>query len=148
MKHTRIVVFTLSIAVFASADDATLAHQRAAMADIRTLAMSIEAYATDHNRYPDVSAGELAKLVVPAYAANVPAADPWGTPYLYVADGENRYRFVSAGADRTFEESSRTLGTQRSRDERAGTDDPNADLVFEDGAFIQYPAALAPKPRP
>ncbi len=145
MKRALVVLFALLTAVSAFADDLTLADQKHAMAEIRTLATSIEAYATDHNRYPDVTFDELSKLISPIYILNVPMADRWGTTFLYVANGDNRYRFVSAGADRKFEETSRTLGEPQP--EKRAMDDPNADIIFEDGIFIQYPAALAPKPR-
>ncbi|MFL6248651.1 MAG: type II secretion system protein GspG [Thermoanaerobaculia bacterium] len=146
MKRTFIVLFAAITAFSAFGDDDTiLANQKVAMADIRTLATALEAYATDNNHYPDVTLDALAQLLSPTYIMHVPMTDRWGTPFLYVGDGEDRYRFVSAGADGVFEESSRALGPLQP--EKSATDDPNADIVFEDGGFIQYPAALAPKPR-
>lgn len=143
MKRTLIVLFAL-FSLSAIADELTLADQKVTMADMRALASSIEAMATDTNAYPDVSFDELEKLLSPTYIKTVPRVDAWGTPFAYVANG-SRYRFVSAGADRKFEESSQRLGPQRV--EGVAQEDPNADIIFEDGSFIQYPAALAPKPR-
>jgi type II secretory pathway pseudopilin PulG len=145
MKRTLILAVALLTSVAASGDDAMLQNQKLAMADLRTLALSIEAFATDNNHYPNATLEELKGLLSPGYVKTVPMADQWGTAYLYVADGQDRYRFVSAGADRKFEESSRTLGA--SQPENRATDDPAADIIFEDGMFIQYPSALTPKPR-
>jgi len=145
MKRALILALTLFTTVATSADDAMLADQKEAMADLRTLAISIEAFATDNNHYPDVTLDELQGLLSPVYVKTMPMSDRWGTPFLYVGDGHDRYRFVSAGADRRFEESSRILGA--SQPETRATDDPAADIIFEDGIFIKYPVALTPKPR-
>jgi hypothetical protein len=109
---------------------------RKTMADLRSLATAVEMRATDENRYPNVRFEELEALIVPTYIREVPKVDSWGTPYLYVADGEH-YRFVSAGADRRFEWGSRHL--DRTRTEATLADDSDADIIFQDGTFLQSP---------
>ena len=137
MKHTLIALFALA-AVSAFADDATVQKQKDVMKDMRWLAVSVEARATDTNEYPDVTFDELVKLIQPVYIKTAPTVDPWGTPYFYVGNGDH-YRFVSAGADGKFEEHSRVMGPT----EKDGhpTDDPNADIIFQDGTFTHYPVA-------
>src|SRR5215212_5240736 len=49
--------------------------QKRSMADIRTIATAVEAYATDHNRYPPP--GELESSVVPTYVKSLPKVDGW-----------------------------------------------------------------------
>jgi hypothetical protein len=107
------------------------------MSDLRTLAMALEARATDTNEYPNVSTEELAGLLSPTYIREVPKADSWGTPYSYVADGQH-YRFASAGADRRFEWSSRQIDLSATEPHAAASAD--ADIVFQDGQFTQFPA--------
>ena len=135
-----------SVAILDHAADAAqkdLAREEAAkypwrttMADLRTLATAVEARATDTNEYPDVAFEELEALLAPTYILEMPKVDSWGTPFLYVADGEH-YRFVSAGADRRFEWNARRL------DETIGepvfSDDLDADIIFQDGIFVQAP---------
>jgi hypothetical protein len=106
------------------------------MSDMRSLATAVEARATDENSYPIVHFDELEALLVPTYARQVPKVDSWGTPYLYIADREH-YRFVSAGADRRFEWSSRHIDLTTTESKLA--DSLDADIIFQDGTFLQSP---------
>lgn len=54
--------------------------------------------------------------------------DAWGTPLRITINPNGTYRVVSAGADRTFDETSWT---------RAATDDVAEDLVFENGKLTR-----------
>lgn len=97
------------------------------MADIRTLAVSVEARATDTNNYPMVKTlDDLARLIVPTYVRDMPRLDGWGHEYLYIGEPEH-YRFVSAGPDGKFSEAS------RNRSVKSGFGD---DLVYDDGEFL------------
>lgn len=109
---------------------------RQTMADLRTLATAVEARATDVNEYPKVSFEELEALITPTYIRSVPKVDSWGTPYLYVGTGEH-YRFVSAGADKRFEWSARHLDLTITEPKLSESLD--ADIIFQDGNFIQSP---------
>jgi len=111
---------------------------RQTMADLRTLATAVEARATDENEYPKVSFEELEALIAPTYIRTVPKVDSWGTPYLYVGTGEH-YRFVSAGADKRFEWNARHLDLTIT--EPKFPESLDADIIFQDGNFIQSPQA-------
>ena len=108
------------------------------MYDLRSLATAVEARATDTNEYPNVSFEELEALLAPTYIREVPKTDYWGTPYLFVGDGQN-YRFVSAGADRRFEWSSRQLDPTLTEPRFSKSLD--ADIIFQNGIFVQSPEA-------
>lgn len=111
---------------------------RETMADMRSLATAVEARATDLNEYAKVAFDELEALIAPTYIRTVPKVDSWGTPFLYVSDGEH-YRFVSAGADKHFEWSSRHLDLTTT--EPRFPESLDADIIFQDGNFLQSPKA-------
>jgi len=74
--------------------------------DMRSIQTAIEAYATDHQRYPDVKTmDELRPLVAPLYIMALPMHDAWGNAYR-IETTEKSYRIISAGADGKFDESS------------------------------------------
>ena len=142
MKRTPLVLIVLFAAVSAFADDLMLEQQKRTIADMRTLATAVEAYATDHNNYPKVTLAELEQLISPIYIKYVPTLDAWLSEFYYVADGGDHYRFVSAGADGKFEAASRNLGPTPSEEE--AVTDPNADIIYQDGLFIRYPEGAKP----
>jgi len=111
---------------------------RATMSDMRSLATAVEARATDEGEYPKVSFEELEAVIAPTFIRVVPKVDSWGTPYLYVGTGEH-YRFVSAGADKRFEWNARHLDLTITEPKLSESLD--ADIIFQDGTFIQSPAA-------
>lgn len=108
---------------------------RGTMADMRMLATALEARATDENEYPTVSLEELEPLLSPVYIRTMPKTDAWGTPFLYIGTGE-RYRIVSAGADKRFEWNARQMETV---EQPRVMDNLDADIIFSDGQFIQLP---------
>ena len=111
-----------------------------AMSDLRTLATCVEAYATDRNEYPKVATlDELQPVLQPTYVRTMPKVDPWGTPYSYVSDGQS-YRFASAGADKRFDWSAKHLDKSAGVEMRYVESD-DADIIFQDGNFVQAPAA-------
>lgn len=103
--------------------------------DLQVIAVAVESYATDANTYPNVTFDQLRSELAPTYILEIPAADVWGTPYFYIANAEH-YRIVSAGADRRFEAGSRQL---EEAPEPRFSDDPEADIIFQDGVFVQAP---------
>lgn len=119
-------------------EDAAKHPWKQTMADMRSLATAVEARATDVNEYPRVAFEELEPLIAPTYIRDVPKVDAWGTPFLYVGNGEH-YRFVSAGADKRFEWSSRQLDPALVEERQSESLD--ADIIFQDGNFIQSPKA-------
>jgi hypothetical protein len=109
------------------------------MGDLRTMATALEAYATDTNEYVKGSSmKELQPLLQPTYVRTLPMTDAWGTEYSYVGDGTH-YRFASAGADKHFEWRAKQLETMPEGAEPSFVDDDDADLIYQDGNFVQAP---------
>lgn len=105
------------------------AKQKRTMADMRSVATTLEAYAREKKQWPpghSVSeiAGEL---------GGVPTTDAWGTLLGYEALPGGGYVIVSGGADKQFERDSLA-----DYDERT-TIHFDCDIVFADGEFVQYP---------
>lgn len=123
-----------------AAEEARKHPWRIAMTDMRTIASALEARATDENSYPNVDFDGLSALLSPVYIRTLPETDPWGTRYLYVGNAEH-YRIVSAGADRRFEWSARQFEAVDQSTQIRLTDDPDADITFQDGIFTQAPRA-------
>lgn len=114
--------------------------QKRTMADMRSLASAIEAYAVDHNAYPSASCASGLYLVLgkplnqnsfsdltPTYIAEPPWRDGWGHPFVYGHDTDN-YNIVSLGRDR--KPNTLTCGT---------TTDFNDDIIYSNGTFVQWP---------
>jgi type II secretion system protein G len=118
--------------------------QKRTMADMRTLATAIEAYAVDNNNYV---AGTCAPglftdtgtatndtsfaALTPTYIAASPKKDGWGTPYLYLSPAPqfDRYNIRSYGRDKTLT-AIVNCGT---------TTDFNEDILYSNGTFLQWP---------
>lgn len=85
------------------------------LADMRTWHTALDAYAVDHNTYPDAKTlEELRDAVQPMYIAHAPMHDAWGNPYHYEKDPVVGFRLVSSGADGKFDPQSWTVGGKRS----------------------------------
>lgn len=119
-------------------------NQKRTMADMRSIATAVEAYATDYNRYPEAdSMEELSRLISPTYLRNLPAKDGWGTGFRYLAwkedpqdESAQNYRIASAGKERKFEQADLRRYTERV------THHFDCDIVFGQGAFIQFPEGI------
>lgn len=107
--------------------------QKRTMADIRTIAVAVEAYAEDNRKYPEAqNVAELVPLLEPEYVSNLPTHDGWTHELRYRPLPEG-YAIGSAGNDGKFD---RDL-TQYS--EPIATRNFDCDIVFANGAFLQYP---------
>ena len=115
--------------------------QKRTMSDMRALATAIEAYAVDNNQYPAACAAGVwtsANLTLasnsftnltPTYIAKIPFLDGWSNGFYYNVDGSgNNYNIVSFGRNKSADGG--TCGT---------TTDFNADIVYSDGTFVQWP---------
>lgn len=115
-------------------------RQKRSMADLRSIAVAAESYATDENRYPEPA--ELSSALVPKYLAALPTRDGWETELRYEcwpAGACQNYALASAGADKTFEhESLQEYGPDTK------TTDFDNDIVFSKGSFVQYPEGVRP----
>ena len=102
------------------------------MMDIRSIATSVEAYATDHNVYPvGKSMDDVTPLIGTVYIRVVPQKDGWGTAYRYWSDGA-KYRIVSCGADATCDEAT---WANVSKEPMPSWND---DAVYENGSFLRF----------
>ena len=147
-----IIVVIALIAVPKFLETLTGSKQRRTMADMLTIATALEARATDVNSYfvdnGSHQASQLTNVLSPTYVRTTPVKDAWGTPFRYYSnyvgkDVANEYAFVSAGRDRAFEHpdlvgySIDDANGRQSLPRR--TKDPDADLVFANGAWVQQP---------
>lgn len=119
--------------------------QKRTMADMRSIATAVEAYATDNNQYPKAtSVAELSSSLTPSYLGTVPVLDAWGTPMKYECwpsegsgDACARYAVASAGKDKQWEHESLqeySTGTKTQKFDN--------DIVFANGSFAQYPEGV------
>ena len=126
------------------------AKQRRSMGDIRTTATAIEAYAVDLNRYPpaagytiptgvtiNATLGNISNYVSPTYVKQVPLADGWNSWFLASVDGTGSiYVLASTGRDGT------ATGLTASASLAGPTTDFNADIVYVNGSFVQWPEGV------
>lgn len=115
-------------------------RQKRTMADLRNIAVSVESYATDKNQYPTAgSVAELQTILAPTYTKMLPQKDGWESEIRYEcwpAGKCEQYALASAGADKKFEQSSlQEYGKNE-------TTNFNADIVFANGTFVQYPQGI------
>ncbi len=115
--------------------------QKRTMVDIRSIATACEAYATDHNAYPDVDSVEaLVPILEPTYITKLPQIDAWNRVILYETrnssgreEGPDEYFIVSSGKDGLLDQGNLDYT------EPVSTTSFNNDIVFSNGEFIQYP---------
>jgi type II secretory pathway pseudopilin PulG len=123
------------------------AKQKRTMADIRSLGTALQSYASDNNNtYPNVPPEGLRDVLVPKYMKSVPQDDAWGNQlqYDYLKDENGdactRYLIVSRAKDGSFEASS--LSETLHGLEPRGTTNPDCDIVYSNGTFLEYPEGL------
>ena len=113
------------------------------MAHIRAVATAVEAYGREKNELPrGTSVAELSSVLSPTYApSTLPALDDWGTAMRYECWPKHgrctSYAIGSAGADKAWQHES--LQEYQTGFLPTVTTDPDADLVFTNGSFVQYP---------
>ena len=129
------------------------AKQKRTMADMRSSGTAAEAYAVDFNHYPAAAAaGKMVwpsgltmptssfglpaagfnLKVAPTYIRVLPLTDGWNSWFLYTNGTSNQqhYAIASLGKD----------GAAGPTQASAETTNFNADIIFIDGQFLQYPA--------
>jgi len=118
------------------------AKQKKTMADMKALAVAIEAYHVDNTAYPAAAcnpgnytspgpflATDSFTNLTPTYITQPPLTDGWGKFYRYGLDaGKENYNIRSLG--RNGVANALVCGT---------TTDFNDDILFSDGAFLQWP---------
>lgn len=120
------------------------ARQRRTMADIRTIANSVEAYSVDYNRYPPASGfilpptlslptltlGNMRPYIVPTYIRTLPLVDGWNSWITYgTSTGLTDYA-IRSSARGGVPETSPVFGI---------TTNVDADIIVVNGTFVQYP---------
>jgi hypothetical protein len=106
-------------------------RQKLTGAVVATAGLALSSYAADGKKLPILPPGPLARLrrmLEPAYIRELPTVDRWGNPLMVALDASG-YVVWSRGRD----------GKPDQRWVHGGTDDPNADLVYANGAFRQFP---------
>ena len=121
-------------------------RQKKTMADMKTLATALEAFAVDGDHYPSASCPSGAfsaegsaltsasfTALVPTYISQLPGkggTDGWNHPFLYnLASSRTSYNIRSRGKDNAAQ-GTLTCGT---------TTNFNDDIVYTNGAFLQWP---------
>lgn len=131
---------------FAQRPQPKVSPTKQAMADLRTIGTAIESFAVDNDRYPgptmglqtiDAFSGDLESI----YIRRLPRLDGWGYPYLVWSDTRT-YFAISTGADGALDRDYLAFGSAPAElaKEPAASSDPNADVVFADGQFTQWPS--------
>lgn len=115
--------------------------QKRTMADLRTVATALEAYATDKNEYPHAtSVAELETALSPTYVRTLPSLDGWGNAMKYdcwPAEGAcDKYALGSAGSDKAWEHEALQEYVN------ATTGRFESDIVYANGSFLQYPEGV------
>ena len=107
------------------------------MADMRSVATSIEAFAVDNDQYPGPTDGflpveSLTGQLEPIYIRTLPRTDAWGGELLYWSN-TSTYRLVSKGTDGELDRD--WLGEIES----SLGDAPGRDILYVDGSFVVSP---------
>jgi general secretion pathway protein G len=111
-------------------------RQKRTVVDMQTIAAALEKHRAQRGYYPQSlsSIDQAAQQVGPASGGGLPAADGWGTPYEVRSDaGGAHYVLTSLGRDQE-------IGPSPGGE----TNDFDADIVMEDGRFVQWPAGIGP----
>ena len=105
-------------------------RQSRTMADMRMISQGIEAYQNDHSAYPILSDGTVDELSsdLQVYIRKYNRLDGWGESFFYDSGG-NHYTMVSLALGST-DTLPRSFGPTNTFD---------ADIMFSDGRFIQWP---------
>lgn len=117
---------------------------KVAMADLRSVGTAIETYSIDLNTYPAqpdglLSVGFISSDLTPIYIRDLPVKDPWGGELLYWSD-QSSYIVISMGADRVLDRPYDIEPEWPDFDAFVGGySDPDMDMVFANGQFVQWP---------
>jgi general secretion pathway protein G len=119
-------------------------RQKRTMADMRTIATSWEARATDVNQYtaagiswPARSGGvsTLESRLTPTYIKKLPTYDGWSVEFG-IGSSAQSYAVYSYGADKA------QSFTATSTAAPVTTNDFDCDIIFSEGNFIVYPEGV------
>jgi general secretion pathway protein G len=138
------IIAAIAAVAFMTAMDR--ARQKRSMADMRLIATAWESRASDTQSYlvsgftfptAPVTYTDLYTALAPTYLRNLPRYDGWGQPFEFGAGPDPKHYGVrSAGRDGVYE------GDNYNSVE---TPNPDCDIVFGGGNFVQYPAVVQGK---
>lgn len=105
-------------------------RQKRTMADVRSIGTAIESYSVDNNFYPNETGNvnnQLDQWLEPIYIKKCPDTDGWNNDLQYTdtATGYTVESYAKNGTD--------------DADAGGKTTDFDDDIIFSDGAFIQWP---------
>ncbi|MFQ5876201.1 MAG: type II secretion system protein [Acidobacteriota bacterium] len=110
------------------------AKQKATMADMKSIGMGLEMYATDNNVYPrgltDANGETIGAYLAPLYLQKVPLTDGWDNPWHIDTNATGTVYTISSYG----------------RDGMPGTNtggpigEFTCDIIYSNGAFYQWPA--------
>ncbi len=110
------------------------AKQRRTMADIRTVALAVNAYAVDYSfapKFTTATVAELRPFLTPTYLRTLPDLDGWLRSMYYEAEGID-YTLRSYGRD----------GVAQAAVHEGPTTDFAADIIMNNGVFVQWPDGM------
>jgi prepilin-type N-terminal cleavage/methylation domain-containing protein len=123
----------------------TRAKQKRTMADIRMIALAWETRAVETQSYrvsgytfptQDVPYATLRNALMPTYTKSMPQLDGWNRPLEFAFDAEGggigSYAIRSAGRDGNYDPAIVD----------GATHDPDCDIVFSNGSFVQFPEVM------
>lgn len=135
-----IVAAIAAVAYFNALDRA---RQKRTIADMKAIAQSWEARASEMRSYgvagftfpaTAVTYENLNAALVPTYTRAVPKLDGWSRAYDFgVGNGPRDYAIRSMGRDGQLESGTYTPGE---------TSDMDCDIVFANGSFVTYPGSI------
>ena len=131
------IVAAIAVPNFLTA--AERARQHRTMADMRSIAVAVETYATEHNEYP-----RSLEVIAPKYVKKTPTVDGWGSPYEYqcVIDEKGKcsgYVIGSMAKDGRYE---RGGLYETATQPRGATTNFDCDILFSNGEFVEYPEGV------
>lgn len=104
-------------------------RQLRTLADMRAIAAAIDSFAEDHGDSMEAQdIGELRRTLEPRYLRSFPSKDAWGHSFLFERFDDGGYRIRSYGRDGLADDAP-----------GGPTDDFDADIILEDGEFVQWP---------
>jgi general secretion pathway protein G len=138
------IIAAIAAVAFMTAIDR--ARQKRSMADIRLIATAWEARASDTQSYlvagftfptAPVTFADLRFALAPTYVRQLPRYDGWGQPFEFGAGPDTKqYGIRSAGRDGIYEGDNYAL---------TEAPNPDCDIVFGGGNFVQFPAVAQGK---
>jgi prepilin-type N-terminal cleavage/methylation domain-containing protein len=143
-----VIAILMSIATIAYLAALDRTRLKRTVADMRSIALAWEARAADNNTYtaagydfPTASAIEYKDfrlLLQPTYMRTVPQYDSWGRRFEFAATNDPKaYAIRAAGRDGQFDDPATYTPGE--------TSDPDCDIVYANGLFVQYPGVAQAK---